>query len=290
MTDNEFFDWINESIGFGMERLAAGSSLPAVNFRTRAGVRRIVELPCDSESFDDDLDAGRQVIAADQEARFYALVWEGIAAEDDGQEFDAIYVEVGERAGNAILMAQVYEQTDEELSLAGDLLFIENRPNLWELSASKGRTGKTNGGAKSPVAIDSIDALAFYASSCHLEQVNDGVEALCVFIIDNADEMHNVVIQANPGEASADLLAGAPDFLQQFENGKLYAVTTVEVIDLNGKDFETVVIRTGDREGNAQQYIRKFERKPSGKVARAAKPQIHSTAQNMWESTGDHSR
>lgn len=283
MSRSESDDWIYEAIDLGIQRLAEESTLPVVFFCTASGERHIVELQFEGETIEDDLQEGRTVLAEIKDGTYYALVWEGIAIEDDGRQLDAIYVEAGKRNENAVLTAKAYAKSETEIVTVGDLLFVENIPNLWSGVTSTRNDKKGKKAKKQSVdKIDSLDSLALYGSSYHLEQVNEGIEALCVFMVDNAGEMHNVMIQANEGEMSSDLLDDAPDFVRRLGAGKMYAVTTTQTVELEGQASDVVVILTGDNEGDAFTYVRKYQLSDSGQVARAAKPFVYAKTNNFW--------
>jgi hypothetical protein len=284
---NEFFDWINESIDFGFERFNSGDYEPVIVLALESDERRVYELDNDNQTQEEDLAVGRGIIARIREGKFYALIRDGYVSSHEGDELDAIVVEAGQRGGASVVMAQAYEETEEDgIGKLGYVLFPSTTVNLWN-EPHPGPASRTRKRAKKiqPHEIHTLEDLAFYATSFQLNQIQAGDSTVGFYLIDHEGEIHNVVSETEDGVFLPEMKDSAETFIADFDAGVMYAMTYLLHMMLDEVEQHVVVAEVGQRNGQALMYVRKFQLAETGKIARAGRPIVLKEIDHLWDTS-----
>lgn len=116
-------------------------------FEDEAGDRHLVELRSADGVIDGRLVEGaRELVGSSAEIGRYAIVWDGVVTDDDGQRTDAAVVEAGARGEpEAYLIAQKYTTRSEsgEIERIGKPLLVGMAKQLLTARPGKKRRRKT---------------------------------------------------------------------------------------------------------------------------------------------------
>ncbi|TVZ41393.1 hypothetical protein P886_0738 [Alteromonadaceae bacterium 2753L.S.0a.02] len=126
---NTLLDKIDYALNYALNALLAADPLVpfAVNWKgDTTTIERFMQ-----GAYDDSIElAMRNINDADETFSAYCVVWTGYV-EADGNKYDAIILEAGEReSATAVQLAQPYIQQGDDFKKEGDLLALGETPNL----------------------------------------------------------------------------------------------------------------------------------------------------------------
>ncbi len=285
--DDDFLAWLQRAMDFGFNNFCAGDYRPTVLLELPSGAHMGCELISETDSDDDEpdidgaIELGRERIAANSDARFYALIWNGhIAGEPDST--GGVYLEAGQRSGKAVFLVQPYHcDESDRLSKIDGMQFSKLDSNLWDGKPISTQRDKTRD--QQSIEINNLEDLAEEALRMGAYRLARNLEVPFLMFINGAGDIEFVEARNDACSDAQQELIDARVVIMERDDALKYALVYYGRMTVDNKKSDVMMAEVGDRrETAALIFAKKYSLSKSGGKPRIGKIFVLTDAPNLW--------